>query len=184
MPRQLRTRDQALDDVTRALHSYGFEGATLSRLQAASGLKPSSLYNYFPGGKEEMAAAALGRSRAAVREAVAAALVHEGPADQQLRILCNALARLYDGGRGACLMNLFGVGDSAERLAGPLKDWAEELVGALASIVATRGVWPDEARRRAEDGLIAIQGALVVSRALASTEPFERTMRELPGRML
>lgn len=184
MPKQLRTREQALEDVTRVLGRHGFEGATLSRLQQASGLRPSSLYNYFPGGKEQMAEAALQRSREAIRAIAEAALAHHGDPEEQLALLCRGLTELYDGGRSSCLLNLFGVGDAGERLAEPLRDWAEELIGAIASIIAGKGVWPDEARRRAEDAVIAIQGALVVSRALANASLFERTMRELPGRLL
>jgi TetR/AcrR family transcriptional repressor of lmrAB and yxaGH operons len=41
-----------------------------------------------------------------------------------------------------------------------------------------------EAERRAEDALVAVQGSLVVSRALASTAPFARVIEEMPGRLL
>lgn len=184
MPKQVRTRAQAIEDVTRVLRAHGFEGASLSRIQAATGLKSSSLYNYFPGGKDDMADAALDHAAAMVGEGVAAALAHDGPAEERLRLLFDALTRLYEGGRGTCLLNLFAIGDVGERFGERLRGSATRLIDTVATIIAENGVWPDDARRRAEDALIAIEGALVVSRALGRTEPFERTMRELPGRLL
>ena len=48
---------QALIDVFRRC---GYDGATLSSISEATGLGRASLYHHFPGGKQEMAAVAIG----------------------------------------------------------------------------------------------------------------------------
>ena len=55
MPAPLMSKDEVLDRLVDAFRDKGYEGASLSELSAATGLTKSSLYHYFPDGKEEMA---------------------------------------------------------------------------------------------------------------------------------
>jgi len=52
-------RAAAVPALAEAFREHGFEGASIAQLSAATGLGKGSLYNFFPGGKEEMAAAVL-----------------------------------------------------------------------------------------------------------------------------
>ncbi|WP_367608525.1 TetR/AcrR family transcriptional regulator [Teichococcus wenyumeiae] len=52
--RALTDRADALPSLAEAFREPGFEGASLSILSKATGLREGSLYNFFPGGKEEM----------------------------------------------------------------------------------------------------------------------------------
>ena len=52
-------REEIIPLLAEVFRTQGYEGASLSRLGEASGLGKGSLYNFFPGGKEEMAAAAV-----------------------------------------------------------------------------------------------------------------------------
>ena len=45
--------------VAEVFRAHGYEGATLSVITEATGLGKGSLYHFFPGGKEELAAAVL-----------------------------------------------------------------------------------------------------------------------------
>ena len=49
---------ELIDKISRVFRQHGYEGATMSRLSAATGLERASLYHRFPGGKDEMVAAA------------------------------------------------------------------------------------------------------------------------------
>jgi len=49
------TDAQLTDALTDVFRTYGYEGATLSRISEATGLQRASLYHRFPGGKEAMA---------------------------------------------------------------------------------------------------------------------------------
>ncbi len=46
------------------------------------------------------------------------------------------------------------------------------------------GIPEQAARQRAEDAVIQVQGALVLTRGLNSTEPFERVLQQLPVKLL
>jgi hypothetical protein len=41
------------------------------------------------------------------------------------------------------------------------------------------GFQPEEARRRAEDAIIAIQGSLIIARATSQTETFRRVLSQI-----
>src|SRR3546814_12698907 len=59
MPAALITREEAHARLGTLFRPHGYEGTSLSVITAATGLGKGSLYNYFPGGKDEMAAAVL-----------------------------------------------------------------------------------------------------------------------------
>ena len=48
-----------IDQLGKVFRIHGYEGASLSLIAEATGLKRASLYHRFPGGKEEMAEAVL-----------------------------------------------------------------------------------------------------------------------------
>ena len=54
--------DELLDRLTDVFRTYGYEGASLSRISEVTGLQRASLYHRFPGGKEDMAKAVLSRA--------------------------------------------------------------------------------------------------------------------------
>jgi len=183
MPRQIATRDDAVERITEVFRSYGYDGASLARLQAATGLKSSSLYNYFPGGKEDMAAAALGLLLSQMERRALQALQGPGPPAQRVSAFSTAMDELYRSGESACLLNLFGIGDAHAKFAGDLNALMRKLVRGLAATAEEAGVSPAEAARRAEDAMIALEGALVVSRALGTPAPWRRVISELPSRL-
>ena len=57
------TREEAIAQLSKVFRQYGYEGATLARLSAATGLRKASLYHHFPKGKEKMAAAVLNQKQ-------------------------------------------------------------------------------------------------------------------------
>lgn len=48
-------RGDILASLAEVFRAHGYEGATLARISDATGLGKGSLYNFFPGGKEQMA---------------------------------------------------------------------------------------------------------------------------------
>ena len=59
MARTIAERPDAVLALANTFRLHGFEGASLSVISAETGLGKGSLYNFFPGGKEEMARAVL-----------------------------------------------------------------------------------------------------------------------------
>lgn len=179
MPKRVSTREDATVQLARAFRAFGYEGASLTRLQAATGLKSSSLYNYFPKGKEDMADAALAHIGGKMAAALALLSGPEVPA-AKAAAFADALDAFYDHGRSACLLNVLGEGEALELFGAKLKAATVGILRALAALAEEAGLPPAEASARAEDALIAVEGALVVSRALGSTAPFRRVLKALP----
>ncbi|WP_163777781.1 TetR/AcrR family transcriptional regulator, partial [Proteus mirabilis] len=52
-------RADVLPVLAEVFRAHGYEGASLALISAATGLGKGSLYHFFPGGKEQMAAEVL-----------------------------------------------------------------------------------------------------------------------------
>ena len=177
-------REEVVDRLMRVFRREGYDGASLARLSAATGLGRSSLYHHFPRGKEDMAEAVMDASRQRFARLVLEPLSAPGPARARFEAMARGYAEFYDSGRDSCLIDLFGVGTTGLQFVPRLTTSIATITGAIAEVLIEAGFAEDVARRRAEDALIAIQGALVVSRAGGTNAPFRRVLAELPDRLL
>ena len=98
--------------------------------------------------------------------------------------MARGYAEFYEEGHASCLTELFGIGTAGEQFIPRLTQSSDHLIGAIATALVETGMAEPRARQRAEDALIAIQGALVLSRARNTTAPFHRILAELPDRLL
>src|SRR5260370_41261322 len=55
MARSIAERADVLPQLAEVFRGHGYEGATLALISDATGLGKGSLYNFFPGGKQQMA---------------------------------------------------------------------------------------------------------------------------------
>lgn len=170
--------------MLRVFRANGYEGASLSQLSKETGLANAALYHRYPGGKREMAEAVLGELRTWTRSHVLAPLLQPGDPAEALQAMCAALHELYDSGHEPCLIGLFSAGESLEHFGESLRCSLADLMAAITGVLTRAGLSEREAHERAEDAVIRIQGSLVVCRALASTEPFTRTLDRLPAQLL
>ena len=84
MPAPSISREEVLNRLTKTFRTYGYDGASLAKLSEATGLGPSSLYHYFPGGKEEMAQAVLNHANVWLEANI---FLHNPSFDQLLKLL-------------------------------------------------------------------------------------------------
>jgi TetR/AcrR family transcriptional regulator, lmrAB and yxaGH operons repressor len=184
MPAPLIPKEEVLDRLTRVFREVGYEAATLSRLSLATGLVKASLYHYFPGGKEDMAGAVLARANTWLEKRVLEPLAGPGLPAERLNAMARELDVYYAGGREGCLLGLLSQGDARDLFQSHVRSALERWVTAIAAVLEEAGLPADIAVQRGQDAVIQVQGALVVSRGLNSTEPFSRTVLELPTRLL
>ena len=168
------TRDDVARRILSAFRQYGYEGASLARLSSATGLGRSSLYHYFPNGKEDMANAAIAFVASWFADNVLPALAGNDPPAERLARLSIQMARFYEQGQAACLMDVFTIGEAGLVFQAALGERMRLLIKLLSGVAQEAGVPAEEADRRAQDVMIGIQGSLIVSRALGSTAPFLR----------
>jgi TetR/AcrR family transcriptional repressor of lmrAB and yxaGH operons len=74
MPRADDSRTELVRTMARLLRDQGYTATGLAQVLAESGVSNGSLYHHFPGGKEELAEAALEASGQAVADKLAEAL--------------------------------------------------------------------------------------------------------------
>ena len=184
MPVATLTRDQVIDRILAAFRRYGYEGSSLSRLSEATGLGRSSLYHYFPNGKEDMASAAMGAVGAWFTQHVLSTLNSREVSAIRLQRFAGKLTEYYANGMAPCLMDVFTIGEAGSLFQQHLGARMRALMALLAEVAEQAGVDKVEAAVRAENAVVAIQGSLIVSRALDSNGPFLRMIENFPAILL
>jgi AcrR family transcriptional regulator len=177
-------RAEAVQKLVKVFRQHGYEGATLIRISEATGLGKASLYHHFPGGKQEMAEAVLAFVGKTFGETILAPLRSKGKPADRIRQMSDRLDQFYNCGREACLIALFSVGEPDDLFHQHVNQALTAWIESLTSVIAEAGVPRKEARQRAEDAVAQVQGALVLTRGLDSTQPFERVLQNLPTQLL
>jgi TetR/AcrR family transcriptional repressor of lmrAB and yxaGH operons len=171
---------ELIDKISRVFRQNGYEGATMSRLSAATGLERASLYHRFPGGKDEMVAAAIAAGNAWFGEHVLQPLSRPGDAGAQVKVVCQRLREFYDDGRLPCVLESLSLPAGNEELHRALNGSLEAWLEAFTQLARKSGFSPAAARDRAEQAVIEIEGSLVLARVRGDSGPFLRTVRKLP----
>ena len=184
MPAPLMSKDEVVGRLMRVFRAFGYGGATLRRLSEATGLGKASLYHYFPGGKEDMARASLDLVETWMHANVVDELRKPGPPVERLNRMLSNLDGLYCGGGERCVLGNLTMSDARERFQPHLKHLFGLWIAALAELAREAGVPDRDAAERAEQAVLEIQGALIVSAALQSCHPFRRIVESLPRQLL
>jgi AcrR family transcriptional regulator len=184
MPTVTTTRAGVVAQIFNVFRDRGFEGATLSEISRATGLGKSSLYHYFPNGKDDMVVAIFTVLEQWMTDNVLGPLRGDGTPAQKLRAMVRAFDELYDGGRNACVLGALVSGGGRERFHLELKSSFALWIGALRDVAMEAGIPRREAQQRAEDAVVRFEGALIVSSGLGDPGPFTRAARHVERDLL
>jgi AcrR family transcriptional regulator len=179
MARTITERGDVVPALAEAFRSHGYEGASLGRIAEATRLGKGSLYHFFPGGKEEMAAAVLAEVDGWFREQVYRPLREQADGRAAVALMLERTAGYFQSGRRACLFGQFALGGERERFGAPVKRYFADWIGALAAALERAGKAPDAAAALAEKAVADIQGALVLARALDEPGAFVRALARI-----
>jgi AcrR family transcriptional regulator len=182
-PRSTVDRGAALPLLAEVFRSHGFEGASLALISERTGLGKGSLYNFFPGGKEEMAGAVLADIDGWFEANIFAPL-RSGP-DPRAAIAdtLTAVESYFHSGRRVCLVGALALGDSRDRFAAAVRGYFLAWTETLASALTRAGMPAEEASAAAEEAVSIVQGALVLARALDAPAVFDRALKRLKDRL-
>jgi AcrR family transcriptional regulator len=169
--------------LAEVFRTYGFEGASLARISAATKLGKGSMYNFFPGGKEEMADVVLAEIDGWFRVQVFQPLRDAADARQGVEHMFTAVGRYFLSGRKVCLVGVFALGHERDRFAVKVQSYFAEWVDALAVALERGGRDAATARSLSEDVVGGIQGALVLARAADEPELFMRALQRMRQRL-
>jgi AcrR family transcriptional regulator len=183
MPAALMPREELLDKLMALFREHGYDGTSMADISAATGLGKSSIYHHFPGGKQEMASAVL-EHLAAGLDPVLRALGDDRAPASKLDGLLKALDALYDGGRAACLLERLSASIDRTRLARPLAASFRALLGGFEGLCVEAGLDRAEARRRAEDAVVRVEGSLIVASGTDDPQVFRRALENIRATLL
>jgi AcrR family transcriptional regulator len=182
MSRPPRERADAVAAVAEIFREFGFEGASLSAITARTGLGKGSLYHLFPGGKDEMAAAVLAEVDGWFERAIFAPLRDDPDPEAAIRRMLRETDAYFRSGHRVCLIGAFALDGTRDRFAARIGGYFTAWRRALADAVARSG--RGEAMARAEHAVLAIQGALVLARALDDPGVFARMLARIERDLL
>lgn len=184
MPAALLSREEVVERLMRVVRRHGYDGASLAELSKATGLGKSSLYHYFPDGKDDMVRAVLEHLESQLRETVFEPLRRPGPARRRVEEMIDTVDAFYRGGREACVLGNLVLGTSRSRFRSKLEAIFNEWIDALSAALIDAGLSKAVARARAEDAVMRVEGALILAGAMNDASLFARAVRQLPAELL
>ncbi|MFW0785278.1 TetR/AcrR family transcriptional regulator [Gordonia sp. CPCC 206044] len=171
------TRTRILDTSTELFRRQGMTGTGLKQIAAASGATLGSIYHFFPGGKDELAAETI---RAAGEEYRALVFSFFADGDDLLGSVEAAFGAAAEflvetDYADACpiatvALEVASTNDMLRRVtADVFVSWIESGTAHLES----SGLKPEVARRAIIGFITGLEGAFVLARAMRSTEPLD-----------
>lgn len=186
------SKETYVPKLLKLFRQFGYEGVTLSKISQETGLGKASLYHYFPGGKAEMAEAALTHVNQWLETSILPILVGAASLKENRQVkridgfqaMCEETSRFFNQGQNSCLWAVLVLEKSSDELfhsqiRGAFSRWIE----AIANVLIAGGLDETLAKQRGEDAIIAIQGALILCHGLKDFAPFERVLQQLPQQL-
>lgn len=170
------TAKRLTEAVLLSIREHGYAGTSMQDLLRETSVSSSSMYHFFPGGKEELVASAVRRSGASATRRIARVLDEHEPAE--------AIGRIFDASATEMVSNDFALGcpigvpaaeassDSAairEAVAETFEAWVAEYAAALRK----SGIDAERATMLGRFIVSAYEGSVTLARATRSTAPYE-----------
>ncbi|MFD0587885.1 TetR/AcrR family transcriptional regulator [Paenibacillus sp. GCM10027627] len=169
--------------VAEVFRELGYEGASLSKITARTRLSKGSLYYFFPGGKEEMAAEILAHIDKWFITNVFEPLERDEPL-AAIQTMWREVDAYFRSGQRICLVGAFALDETRDRFALIIRQYFKRWIDALSAAIVRAGVSLDTAAAISEETVGGIQGGLILSRALNDETLFERTLSVLSERLM
>src|SRR5215510_14615091 len=185
MPRRTDSRSRMIHAAAELFRQRGYHATTFSDVVRESGAPRGSTYFHFPGGKAELAREAIARAGDEIEEMVDEAARHAGDPGSLVRALGQIFAsRLersgYQSGCAIATMVLE-LAPRDEEFSADFDSVFARWRAALVTRFEPLGIAPGRAAVLADLTISALEGALILSRAARSTEPFNTTIEALIG---
>jgi len=181
LPDPMPTRDRLVTAASQLLARHGYPGTGVKAILAAGKAPFGSLYHHFPGGKEELGAAAIAASGEGYRSLVASYFsVGADPVDAT-RSFFEGAARLLEatGYEDACPLAMVALetANESEPLRAASHTAFESWLSVVHACLVAAGVDGHPARELAVELFCAVEGAFLLCRTARSTEALEVTGR-------
>ncbi|MEM9655778.1 MAG: TetR family transcriptional regulator C-terminal domain-containing protein [Actinomycetota bacterium] len=169
------TAERLTDAIMLAIREHGYVGTSMQNLLRDTGVSSSSMYHFFPGGKEELAAEAIRRSGLDAARRIAEVFEQHDAAEGISRIFAAAAAEMeghdYTLGCPIGVPATEAAADSAlirEAVGEVFTAWADAYTAALRA----SGVPDDRATSLGRFIISAYEGSVTLARATRTTQPY------------
>jgi AcrR family transcriptional regulator len=171
------TRDRIVDASAELFRRQGYSATGVKQIVTAAQAPFGSVYHFFPGGKEQLGAAAIRRSGALYEQLIPSVFdLAPDVVTGTLDFFAGAAAHLVETDYAdACPIATVAleVSSSSEPLREACADVFESWIAAGAQRHQAAGITAEKARELTIAMIAALEGAFVLARALRSTEPLE-----------
>jgi len=172
-----------IPQLLQLFRQHGYDGATLSKISEATGLGKASLYHHFPGGKDEMVEAVLAALARSLEDSILQPLRSDAAAITRFTQMCDRIRELFEDGKQPCLFAILLMGSSRTVFHAQVEKLLRTWISAIADVLISTGLNPTLATERAEDAVLTIEGALILSQGLNNSTPFQRVLNQLPQQL-
>lgn len=169
------TKARLAESMLELIQTSGYSGTGLNAVIEHASAPKGSVYFHFPDGKEGLGVAAVERAATQFEALIAEAAASTGSAAEAARAVIETLATIVSESdyRLGCPVSVvtLEMGAENERLRQACATAFESWIAPTAALLEAGGVGAEEARSLATVVVSTIEGAVIVSRALRSTEP-------------
>ncbi len=179
------TLEQLISTTAELLQKQGYHATGLNQILKESGTPKGSLYYYFPGGKQELAGAAVQQAGAVIAQLITAAVAETDTAVAGVRMVISALSdalQQSDFQKG-CPVATLALETAATNpyLQEICRDIYRQWQQPLAERLQNEGWTQEAAQQRALFVLSTIEGAMLLSKTEHSLEPMNTALQLLEG---
>ena len=182
MTRTVFEKSDVIPLVTEVFRELGYEGASLSKITARTRLSKGSLYYFFPGGKDEMAAEILAHIDEWFIKNIYEPLEENEPR-AAIDHMWQEVDAYFKSGQRICLIGAFALDETRDRFAAVIRQYFVRWIEAFSAALVRAGISKETADQISEETIAGIQGGLILSRALHDESFFERTLANLSKRV-
>lgn len=182
MTRSVFEKADVIPMVAEVFRELGYEGASMSKITARTRLSKGSLYYFFPGGKEEMAAEILAHIDKWFISNIFEPLERDEP-HAAIQNMWREIDTYFRSGQRICLVVAFALDETRDRFASMIRQYFKRWIDALSAAIVRAGATMEAAIKISEETIVSIQGGLILSRALNDETVFERTLAGLTERV-
>lgn len=169
------TKARLAESMLELIQTSGYSGTGLNAVVEHAAAPKGSIYFHFPDGKEGLGVAAVEFAGKQFEALIAEAAVSAGGAAEAARAAIEALTTIVSESnfRLGCPVSVvtLEMGAESERLRQACATAFESWIAPTAALLEASGVDAGEARSLATVVVSTIEGAVIVSRAMQSTQP-------------
>ncbi|MCI5045822.1 MAG: TetR/AcrR family transcriptional regulator [Aquisalinus sp.] len=162
------TRQNLIQAAAWLIHRHGYHGTGLSDILARSNAPKGVLYYHFPGGKPELAVAALALTTEIFNQQLLMAAKRTRTATGFIKAMADLTKEdlLVSDYRAGCPLTTTALETAPEEpaLTTACRDGFEVWISTVANIFETHGLPKVKARRLAEQSMAGFEGALAIAR--------------------